>query len=119
MSDNNKIEDSTFVMETLPEKLTKALSPKEEMSRFAIEISSLMSQLQITAMEAIIHYSQKKGIEIEVVAKLINKDLKMLLKDEAASLNFLRYKNGKVIRPRKASSKKVTRKSLGSTKRKK
>lgn len=84
---------------------TKILSSKEEMIKFANEIVNLMSQLEITAMEAIIHYSQKNGIEIEVVAKLINKELKSVLKDEAASLNFLRYKNGKVIKPKKQNSK--------------
>lgn len=80
---------------------TKILSSKEEMIKFANDIANLMSQLEITAMEAIVHYSQKNGIEIEVVAKLINKELKAILKDEAASLNFLRYKNGKVIKPKK------------------
>lgn len=85
--------------------ISKYISQKEEMINFAGEIASLMSQLKITAMEAIVHYSQKKGIEIEVVAKLVNKDLKTVLKEEAASLNFLRYKNGKVIRPKRKSKK--------------
>lgn len=80
---------------------TKALSTREEMSKFASDIMNLMAELEITAMEAIVHYSQKNGIEIEVIAKLVNKDLKSILKEEAASLNFLRYKNGKVIRPKK------------------
>ena len=123
MSDNDKNDDET----TTPTKLlissvtnnNKAVSVKEEMSRFAVEIANLMTQLQITAMEAIVHYSQKNGIEIEVVAKLINKDLKDVLKDEAAALNFLRYKNGKVIRPRKNAAKQITSKPRVRRKRKK
>ena len=122
MSDNNDNNDEA----TTPTKLlissvtnNKTISVKEEMSRFAVEVSNLMTQLQITAMEAIVHYSQKNGIEIEVVAKLINKELKDVLKDEAAALNFLRYKNGKVIRPRKNAGKQITSKPRVRRKRKK
>lgn len=107
MSDeDNEVKDT----EVISEKLVKAISPKEEMANFTHEISNLMSELRITAMEAVIHYSQKHGIEIEVVAKLVNKDLKGVIKEEAASLNFLRYKNGKVIRPRKLSGRSAPKK---------
>jgi hypothetical protein len=121
MSDNNSDETNSTTNKLLISSMTnnKAVSVKEEMSRFAVEIASLMTQLQITAMEAIVHYSQKNGIEIEVVAKLINKDLKDVLKDEAAALNFLRYKNGKVIRPRKNAAKQITSKSRARRKGKK
>ena len=123
MSDNDKNDDeTTSTTKLLISSVTnnnKAVSVKEEMSRFAVEIANLMTQLQITAMEAIVHYSQKNGIEIEVVAKLINKDLKDVLKDEAAALNFLRYKNGKVIRPRKNAAKQITSKPRVRRKRKK
>lgn len=122
MSDNNdKNDEATTPTKLLISSVTnnKTISVKEEMSRFAVEIANVMTQLQITAMEAIVHYSQKNGIEIEVVAKLINKDLKDVLKDEAAALNFLRYKNGKVIRPRKNAAKQITSKPRVRRKRKK
>jgi hypothetical protein len=102
MSENDKGHPS--VIPTTP--VAKTISTKEEMGNFATDIAKLMTQLKITAMEAIIHYSQKNGIEIEVLAKLVNKDVKEVLKEEAASLNFLRYKNGKVIRPKKNKKKK-------------
>lgn len=106
-----KLENTSLEEKSPPEssdspKITRYVSQKEEMRNFSEEISNLMSDLQITAMEAIVHFSAKKGIEIEVAAKLVNKDLKNILKEEAASLNFLRYKNGKVIRPKKSKKKK-------------
>jgi len=82
----------------------KSPSAKEEMKLFQIEIQNLMKRLDLTAMEAVVHYAQKRGMEVEVLAKLINDDLKAVIKEEAISLNCLRYKNGKVIRGRKSTT---------------
>lgn len=78
----------------------KIVTQRREMNDFQLEMEISMKQNGLTLMEALVDYSQKKGIEIELVAKLIGPDLKSKLKDEAAGLHFLRHKNGKVIRPK-------------------
>lgn len=90
-------------MITKTELRVKSPSAKEEMKAFQTEIQTLMKTLDLTAMEAVVHYAQKRGMEVEVLAKMINDDLKSMIKDEAIALNCLRYKNGKVIRGRKSS----------------
>lgn len=86
------------------ETKVKSSSMKEEMKVFQTDIQNLMKQLDLTAMEAVVHYAQKRGMEVEVLAKLINDDLRAVIKEEAISLNCLRYKNGKVIRGRKSAT---------------
>lgn len=55
------------------------------------EIEDLVWEFDITWMEAVIHYAEKKGVEIEAVAALISKNanLKEKIKEEAEGLNFL------------------------------
>lgn len=84
---------------TKQQKEKRIHSLKAEMSTFQFEIEFIMKEKQLTLMEAIIDYSTKNSMEVEIVAKLLNPTLKARLKNEAAELHFLRYKNGKVIRP--------------------
>ena len=60
-------------------------------SKFAQEIERLV--LETTGMsyiDAIIHFCEKNGMDVESVPKLISKPLKEKLKYEAMQLNFLK-----------------------------
>lgn len=58
---------------------------------FEDDIERLVSSTKMSYMEAIIHWTETKGIEIEYAAALIKKDnvLKSKLKAEAEDLHFL------------------------------
>ena len=43
-------------------------------------------------MDAIIHIAQKRDIELETAAKMINKVIKQKLESEAAGINMLKTK---------------------------
>jgi len=59
---------------------------------FDTDIEHLISKCGMTYMEAVIHWSEEKKIEIEFVASLIKKDanIKAKLKEEAEDLNFIK-----------------------------
>ena len=60
-------------------------------SRFAQEIESLVQvNVEMNYIDAIIHFCEKNGIDLESVPKLISKPLKEKIKYEATELNFLK-----------------------------
>lgn len=60
-------------------------------SRFAQEIETLvLNNPDMNYIDAIIHFCEKNGIDIESVPKLISKPLKEKIKYEAMELNFLK-----------------------------
>lgn len=73
-------------------ELEKALESKFFCpSRFAKEIESLVqSNKDMNYIDAIIHFCEDNGIDIESVPKLISKPLKEKIKYEAMELNFLK-----------------------------
>ena len=77
----------------------RSLTHKQEMQEFSLIIEMMAKEKELTIMESFIEYCDKHGLELEVASKLINPELKALIKNEAAGLHFLRHKNGKVIRP--------------------
>ena len=73
-------------------ELEKALESKFFCpSRFAQEIESIVhSNMDMSYIDAIIHFCEKNNIDVESVPKLISKPLKEKIKYEAMELNFLK-----------------------------
>ncbi|AGS81149.1 hypothetical protein [Caulobacter phage Cr30] len=60
-------------------------------TKFYEEITDLVWEFDISYIEAIVHYCEKKGLEIETVAGLIkqNPNLQELLSEDFEKLNYL------------------------------
>jgi len=58
---------------------------------FEDDIERLVSKKKMTYLEAVIHWTESKGIEVEYAATLIKKDnvMKSKLKAEAEDLNYI------------------------------
>ena len=65
---------------------SKFLTP----SKFAIEIEKIVAEEDLNYIDAIIHYCEVNGLEVESVTKLISKPLKERLKWDATRLNFMK-----------------------------
>ena len=60
-------------------------------SKFAQEIESLVhGEDKMSYIDAVVHFCDMNGIDVESVPKLISKPLKEKLKYEAMELNFLK-----------------------------
>jgi hypothetical protein len=57
--------------------------------KFSEEIEQYVLQTKLSYIDAILEYCELKGIEMEVVGKLISKPLKEKIKFEAIELNYL------------------------------
>ena len=77
-------------METSKE-LEKAIENKFlTPSKFAMEIESIVAKEKMNYIDAICHYCEINGLEIESVTKLVSKPLKEKLKWDAQELNFMK-----------------------------
>ena len=65
---------------------SKFLTPQ----KFAIEIEKIVAEEDLNYIDAILHYCDKNGLEIESITKLISKPLKERLKWDATRLNFMK-----------------------------
>ena len=60
-------------------------------SKFTQEIESLVQTIpEMNYIDAIVHFCEKNGIDVESVPKLITKPLKEKIKYQAMELNFLK-----------------------------
>ncbi len=59
-------------------------------SRFAIEIEKIVSEEDLNYIDAILHYCETNGLEVDSITKLISKPLKERLKWDAIRLNFMK-----------------------------
>ena len=80
------------ILGPMENELEKALETKFFCpSRFAQEIESIVhSNMDMSYIDAIIHFCEKNNIDVESVPKLISKPLKEKIKYEAMELNFLK-----------------------------
>ncbi len=62
---------------------------KGERTTFSTNIVSLARQLKLSYIDAITHYCEEKGLEVEVAAKLVNEDLKRKIAIEAKHMRML------------------------------
>lgn len=63
---------------------------KEEMKFFAGQIEKIVKEKELNYIEAITHYCERSGIEMEIATKLIDKQLKTKIARDAADLNLIR-----------------------------
>ena len=59
-------------------------------SKFALEIEHIVATENFNYIDAICHYCEINGLEVESVTKLISKPLKERLKWDATRLNFMK-----------------------------
>tara|TARA_B100000287_G_C20338445_1_gene664790 strand:- start:351 stop:611 length:261 start_codon:yes stop_codon:yes gene_type:complete len=59
-------------------------------SKFAIEIEKIVSEEDLNYIDAILHYCETNGLEVDSITKLISKPLKERLKWDAIRLNFMK-----------------------------
>ncbi len=57
--------------------------------KFSEEIEQYVLKTRLSYIDAILEYCELKGIEMEVVGKLISKPLKEKIKFEAIGLNYI------------------------------
>lgn len=68
---------------------TFPLITKDQAIDFSMEIENFVAVTGASYMDAIVHYCDTTGYEIETIAKLITAPLKAKIKMEAENLNFL------------------------------
>ena len=64
----------------------KFLTPQ----KFAIEIEKIVAEDEINYIDAICHYCEINGLEVDSITKLVSKPLKERLKWDATRLNFMK-----------------------------
>ena len=69
---------------------------KDEMSKFAKSIESLVANTDYNYIEAIVEYCKQSGLEIEVAASLCNSNLKSKLENDAMDNNMLKVKSSRL-----------------------
>jgi hypothetical protein len=65
------------------------MTKKEMANNFSMQIESAVKDHGMTYMDAIVFMADKKELEMESAAKLLNKNIKNKLEAEARMLNFL------------------------------
>lgn len=69
---------------------------KDEMSKFAKAIDSLVAKTGYNYIEAIVEHCKTTGLEIEVAASLINSNLKSKIEIDALDNNMLKEKGSRL-----------------------
>lgn len=73
----------------IKEPLKKKMPTKDEKNSFSMNIESIVIRLDLTYIEAITHYCDETGLEVEIAATLLNETLKSKIECEAQSLRYL------------------------------
>jgi putative aminopeptidase FrvX len=69
---------------------------KDEQKKFAFAIDSMVANTDYNYIEAILQYCKETGLEIEVAASLINKNLKKKIESDAMDNNLLKDKSARL-----------------------
>ena len=59
-------------------------------SKFSLEIEKIVAEENMNYIDAIVHYCEVNGIEVDSITKLVSKPLKERLKYDAINLNFMK-----------------------------
>ena len=100
-TNQNTSDCSQSTLESLLEINWSSMEPNKELeqaieskfltpSKFALEIEKIVVDEQFNYIDAICHYCEINGLEVESVTKLISKPLKERLKWDAIRLNFMK-----------------------------
>lgn len=63
---------------------------KEEIKNFSLVIEQMALNLKCSKIDAIVHYCQEMGMEIEVASSLLSSNLKAKIREEAEEANLLK-----------------------------
>lgn len=63
---------------------------KEEIKNFSLVIEQMALNLKCSKIDAIVHYCQEMGMEIEVASTLLSSNIKAKIKEEAEEANLLK-----------------------------
>ena len=66
---------------------------REEIKNFSLVIEQMALNLKCSKIDAIVHYCQEMGMEIEVASSLLSSNLKAKIKEEAEEANLLKKTN--------------------------
>jgi predicted methyltransferase len=66
------------------------MKTKTEVMKFSIIVEELVKEHKIGYIDAVCHYCDRTGVELEVAAKLLSPPLKAKLREEAEDLNLIR-----------------------------
>jgi hypothetical protein len=69
---------------------------KDEQKKFAYTIDSMVANTEHNYIDAILEYCKQTGLEVEVAASLINKNLKKKIESEAMENNLLKVKSARL-----------------------
>ena len=61
-------------------------------AEFNQEIEKFVRDSGETYIDAVIHFAEKNGLEVETVSKMLNKVIRQKIESEASDLNLLREK---------------------------
>lgn len=59
-------------------------------SKFALEVEKIVIEENCNYIDAIVHYCEVNGLEVDSITKLVSKPLKERLKYDAINLNFMK-----------------------------
>ena len=62
---------------------------KEEKNTFSTQIENTVDRLRVSYIEAITHYCDEIGLEVEIAATLINDSVRSKIEAEAQVLRYL------------------------------
>ena len=66
--------------------------PVFDKSAFNQEIELFVKNTGESYIDAVIHYAEKRNMEVETVSKMLNKVIRQKIESEASDLNLLREK---------------------------
>ncbi len=66
--------------------------PVFDKSTFNQEIELFVKNTGESYIDAVIHYAEKRNMEVETVSKMLNKVIRQKIESEASDLNLLREK---------------------------
>jgi len=92
---------SSNILENLLEINLSSMEPNKELeqvmedkfltpSKFALEVEKIVAEEKCNYIDAIVHYCEVNGIEVDSITKLVSKPLKERLKYDAINLNFMK-----------------------------
>jgi hypothetical protein len=65
---------------------------KDEVEKFSIEIVKIAKEKHISYLDALVHICEKRNVEAEVAATLLDPLVKEKIQGEAEDLNFMKVK---------------------------
>lgn len=80
---------SMLYAEPVLEKPKKTMPTKDEKNMFSLNIENVVTRFELSYIEAITHYCDETGLEVEVAASLLNETLKSKIESEAQQLRYL------------------------------